>query len=314
MDWRRIMSLLRVLVSLAILTAFASAQPALAGDGGFHEIALRPDGTPAAGPLSAERQGRLAQKQAMSDLFAGLREGSVPQAAYDAALARFEVNFGRSPLRAQAASNDIHRVGSPSVMAYPSQLYLCALNQVPQAEDYYCGPASAYSVLGALGNWTSYNNESLDQYTLANTVYLETDAHGETPWSTCPGCRPMPESINFWRGGSYSGYYEAVGLPDSVDATTYMNNLQYDIYYGYPVVGNAWERVDQAHLAGHPPSLDIKHWVPVYGYSNYGATTAYADPVNGTSFWTWSPNVPRYSYIDSATLANAMLNGRGYVW
>lgn len=321
-------------ITLSLVVAMSlsfSQNAAQAGQGGPVEPGPRdPDGTPKTiSRLSQENLARLAEKRAMSDLFANLRAGRVDQASYDAALARFERRFGVSPLKdapsggpKSAAPESTGRAGLARPLAYPTAKYLSALTQVPQATDFYCGPAAAYEALAAMGYWRSYHGESLSQRELARHhpgtlrgKYLETDFWGGTPWSTCETCRPMPESLNMWREGNYYGYYLAVGLPDpTIDPTKYANDLVFDIYYGYPVLLDAWERSGGAHLVGHPVTVEITHWVAAYGYSNSGWTTHYADSVAGTNFWSWAGNVPRYSLYNSTTLVNGMLNGRGYVW
>ena len=102
----------------------------------------------------------------------------------------------------------------------------------------YCGPATAYSILQEMGFPTSHDGEALSQNKLAANKYLETDANGGTPWTGAGGDHPMPESLNYWRTGSYSGYYEADGLgmpTPAPDTSTFENDVRFDIDYGYPL-------------------------------------------------------------------------------
>jgi hypothetical protein len=75
--------------------------------------------------------------------------------------------------------------------------------------------------------------------------------------------------------------------------------------------------VERARVSpGRPPTnADIGHWVAVHGYKDSGDTSYYADSVHGTTFWSWSDNVPAHSYISNAHLEWLMSNNsKGFVW
>lgn len=196
------------------------------------------------------------------------------------------------------------------------------LVQSSQINYYYCGPATAYEMLRYLGNTTSYYGASLSQSALGATCsvsgcrssdgnYLQTDAHVGTDWSDGGG-HPMPDGLNYWRGGSVSGFYMPVGT--TVNATTFKNNFTSDIDSNYPVAGNADEvqGYPQYHLVGHP-NQNIQHWFAIRGYDNNGDTVQYADSISGASSISYSASVPAYSSMPTSTIA-VILDGRGYVW
>lgn len=60
--------------------------------------------------------------------------------------------------------------------------------------------------------------------------------------------------------------------------------------------------------------MTIYHWIGIYGYTNYGYNTSYADSIHGDSWiWSWAVNVPAYSTISSSDMTT-LLNQRGFVW
>lgn len=125
----------------------------------------------------------------------------------------------------------------------------------------------------------------------------------------------MPAGLNRWRQGTDSGWYVPQGLnAGGVTASQYSNDLKFSIDNNFPLLGNVQQEPNDAHLHGHPVGQRLWHIIPIYGYSSRGANTHYADPVHGTSFWSWSSSVPAYAAYDSNTLASRMLVYRGYVW
>jgi hypothetical protein len=259
----------------------------------------------------------LAQKRELSTLFAKVREGRADRAQAEAGLASFLVSVGEDPARAKAGSASIGGARSASVFGgvsgYPTALYL-NVYQMTQETTTYCGPAAGNSLIAFLGPVTSvYDGLGINQGNLAQNQYFETDYWGNTPWSGGLKAYPVPYAINRWRQGIDAGFYEPVGF-GAVNVTDYENDLQIDVNSGYPLMGDAEERIGASHLVGHPPSLLIYHWFAIYGYSGSGSNTSYADSVSGTTFWSWSGNVPAYSGYDSTTLVQQMLVGRGYIW
>ena len=105
----------------------------------------------------------------------------------------------------------------------------------------------------------------------------------------------MAPALNAW--GHVSWYATWSG------SSSYTTWLTYDIDNGFPLVAGIYERASSStpHLVGHPTNIVISHWIAMNGYSSSGAQTYYADTVHGTSFWSWSPNVPAFSWIASGS-------------
>jgi hypothetical protein len=296
-----------------------------------------------AGPLAASaglNGGRAVSNQTSSamardkanlrDLYIAMLAGKATAAAYQKALTSFNSRYGVSPVRVSIPNCPIMG-GGALAPAMPTCTGNRAQNSLPltQANEQfcsftnpqtycYCGPATAYSILQELHYPTSHDGEALSQNELAITKYLETNYWWNTPWSGLSGDHPMPETLNYWRTGSYSGYYEADGLGMSIpapDTSTFENDVRYDVDNGWPLAPNTTEVYLGYHLAGHPTSQaqnPIGHWLPIYGYSNYGATFYYADPAHAVpANWGWS--APAYA-TDSAANFSGLVQARGLVW
>jgi hypothetical protein len=290
--------------------------------------------------LSASRPSRAAlaalakDKAAIRDLYFALLAGRTTATVYQAALRSFAVRYGEASTPALAtASGRSALCPTMGNVAVPSSPY-CVGNRswntvnLTNAGELkctwtnpvsycYCGPATAYAMLQQLGYPTSHSGEALSQDNLAITKYLETRYWGgQTPWSGIQGDHPMPETLNYWRTGSYSGYYEAdgLGMPTKApDTSTFENDVRYDIDTGWSVAANITEVYNGYHLAGHPNTrTTIGHWLPIYGYSNFGATFNYADPASSIpSSWGW--NV-KPTNTDSAANFSGLVQARGIVW
>ena len=128
----------------------------------------------------------------------------------------------------------------------------------------------------------------------------------------------MPETFNYWISGNYWGSpgYEA-NRPTSVG--DYESKLKADIWAGgpanspgYPLAGAVEEVPGQIHLWGHPTSLDIQHWIVLYGYQSSGYYTSYADPAAGSPLnWPVSAYNPYWLSSDMYTLISDSHNGHG---
>ena len=163
-------------------------------------------------------------KANLRDLYLAMLAGNVTQAAYQKAFTSFSGKYGVSPVRVSTPNCPIIGGGglAPALQSCLGNRPSGSLPLTQANEQYcswtnpvsycYCGPATAYSILQEMGFPTSHDGEALSQNKLAITKYLETNYWGNTPWSGLSSDHPMPESLNYWRTGSYSGYYEADGL------------------------------------------------------------------------------------------------------
>src|SRR5690349_9700415 len=148
-------------------------------------------------------------------------------------------------------------------------------------------------MLLALGWTIGPKGESLSQKTLAGGSYLQTDALGQTPWSTSSNASVMVPTLNAWTRSSFYVAFNGSGVGGGFSTATFTNSLTSDIDLGWPLAGNVVENPGDPHLTGHPSSVQIFHWIAIKGYSNYGGNTIYADSVYGvstTSIW-WAGSV-----------------------
>jgi hypothetical protein len=336
-------SIVRPVLSLGLaLGLLSSLGPVVAnaGQGGAPGVpigpqgARYPDGTAkinaAVSPAAAAQ---AKDKAALRDLYIAQLTGKASSAAYHNGQQRFTSRWGIalqptptlttstvrtrtiSPLCPLAAGGPM----LPNTMDCTGNRAYNSVTLTQVAEQYcsfnhtycYCGPATGVSMLRGLGYNTSHDGETLSQNELAINKYLETNYWGGTPWSGLSGDHPMPETLNYWRTGSYSGYYEADGLGMSIpapDLSTYENDVRYDIDNGWSLAPDIHEKVNQYHLPGHPSGTEIWHWLPVYGYTSYGSYTSYADPA--TSVWS---GVSATNSVSAANM-DGILQDRGLVW
>jgi hypothetical protein len=254
----------------------------------------------APGPLSAHEQALLSAKTNLANEYAEVHAGKLSAARYQADVQAFMSTFQVKPyaLRHSTMSAVVPEcIGQPGGGCAPYSKTL-GLTQQPQENYYYCGPATASEVLRALGLSNS-------QDSVAGS--LETTTNG-TPWYD--GSKyPMASTLNAMQGNLYYA-----PLNGGFSTSTYSNDLVQDMAFGQPIAGNVVENAGGVHLRGHPQGYTIYHWIAIYGYTNYGNDTSYADSVaNAPSIWFYQSVVPYnsgYSNGDMTTL----LSGRGMVW
>lgn len=113
-------------------------------------------------------------------------------------------------------------------------------------------------------------------------------------------------TYNYWRTGSWSGYYLGV-KPASL--SDYEFDLTYDIYGNYPLSANVEEVVNGVHLNGHP-NVEIQHWITLYGYNGSGSGTSYEDPANSSAVY-FGASVPPYNYGFSSSSMYTLVTDAG---
>jgi hypothetical protein len=177
------------------------------------------------------------------------------------------------------------------------------LNQQGQVTSYYCGPATVSEVAR-----TMYTNGRgaipADQYTTGR--YMGTTTDGTTINNFVAG-------LNAYVGRPVAGWnwYAFVWLsysPTASERSNFVSQLEFDVNYGWPVGGDAWEEAYGPHLKGHPYNQRIFHYIELGGYGSSGASVYYAD--SATTVWS---TVPAYSWFDMQTMIT-ILGGRGYAW
>jgi hypothetical protein len=183
------------------------------------------------------------------------------------------------------------------------------LTQQPQQTSYYCGPATVSELLGARG--VSYSQSSsayLLRTTTDGTAWYGVDARVPNPTS-----RPIRDVLNYLLNTSFYIPVDLPYSPSSTDKANYRSRLTYDIDAGWGISANAWEVTGGYHLTGHP-NIQIFHHYAVFGYTNYGAGTTYADSVHGATSISWSGGVPAYTYGYDSDHITVINGGRGYIW
>jgi Peptidase_C39 like family len=302
---RRRMNRLDAVVAMAMAVAMALVGTSAAGaaDPAYVNTGGGADGGPVV--RTAAQQKLYDRKVKLANEYAAVSAGSLDYATFRADFDAFLPKAGvASPLSKAAAT--------ATATASTASTLTLALSQKAQKKTYYCGPAVVAEMLDFMNIATGPNGESMTQANLAGSCkagYLCTDHLGETPWyyaSSYP--HPMRTTLNTWKGVSW---YEVEN-----DMSHWVDDLRADIGWGWPIASNVNEWNGSGyHLVGHPTNATIGHWVAVHGYKDSGDTTYYADSVHGTTFWSWSDDVPAHSYISSARFEWLMSNNsKGFVW
>jgi hypothetical protein len=265
----------------------------------------------------------LREKQAMATRYATVRGGQLPLAQFVAEQRTFEAKwYGPSPAAPRVSSATAGKVLAGVAFAC-CQSHDLAVNHAAQQSNTYCGPGATYAVLAYLGYSTSHDGETLTQSCIGGACgsgnpyslkYLETNywdtyggGNGGTPWWVSGSDYPVPGTLNYWRTGTYTGFYAGV-FPSS--ESTYELDLTYDIDNYWPFMIDVHEPASGTHLVGHPPAVEIFHWITGFGYSNYGAGTDYIDPAaNSTLGWS---GVSAYNYNFASSTMYYLMSNNGY--
>jgi hypothetical protein len=148
-----------------------------------------------------------------------------------------------------------------------------------QVTTYYCGPATAESILQFLGpsrsravNPDTQAPDALtgvpadDQRLLASDFWLATEKYNGTQW----GPSYMPFTLNAWRG---TQWYVQSGTP-TVEGTLTKDQalaaIIYDTDRSYPVAENVIYSNLTYYPAGFWPGVTYQHWDTVYGHYKIG--------------------------------------------
>lgn len=243
-------------------------------------------------------------KLALAELHSAYRAGRVPSSTYDKAVATFRTTYGVSALPELRSSK------TGGVLESTATSRTLSVIQHDQALYYYCGPATAESIVEYLtssphSSW--YDGATLSQAHLAGSNYLQTTEAYGTPWD---GHR-MPVALNRWVQGTTSGFYAELGRPT---ISGFKSALTFDIDQLHPFANSTVEQAnDPRHYNHHPVSKLIGHWVPARGYSSSGARAAFADPAHSAHV-SWGDLPAEYFTLDSGAWAAYYLAEHGIVW
>lgn len=261
---------------------------------------------------SAKEKALLDLKARVANDYQGVRLGKVTVSQFDLDLRAYEANLPAS-YASHGARIVVHPycISEPGGGCAPSYAHV-NLTQQPQANWYYCGPAAASEILNALG--ANYSQSFVAGSPNYPGTYLTTAYNGQTPWSPYV----MGPTLN----NLQSKLYYATQPGSGVQLSQWENDLVTDVSgYGQPIAGNTVENYNNGNgpfLTGHQyapgSAFPLGHWIAIYGYTNYGQGSTYADSISGDQWiWSWAANVPPYSTINSSDM-NTLLQTMGFVW
>jgi hypothetical protein len=140
---------------------------------------------------------------------------------------------------------------------------------------WYCGPATAQSILWFLGPrqsqaydevWGGYPSLSgdpfEDQWLLANDFWLATNKYEGTLW----GAGYMPFTLNAWRGTKWYVQSEALGAGGDLTKEQALIVMRYAFDHNYPVAENVLYDNSTYYPFGFWPGITYQHWDTAYGY------------------------------------------------
>lgn len=194
-------------------------------------------------------------------------------------------------------------VGSIAPLTVPSNSI--AQVQRSQANDHYCGPASAQSVVLAWnfmkGNPTisMWDGQALSQGALAGPQYTDAERLNATNWNSGTGSG-MRAALNWWL---WSGHTEQWFYHDYTpsSATSLTSKVTTDIDSGAMLAAATFEPggIAARHYNGHPVAKTISHWATIYGYYNNGTSISFQDPAYHGLNMTWSAASPYFDLSNS---------------
>ncbi len=201
------------------------------------------------------------------------------------------------------------------------------VTQSPQSKSWWCGPASAGSVIHAWHNekyWSTvseYDGHSLSQtwlsgenYTRAGgPVWHDPDQMDWAHWATNWDNKDMTRAINRWLFGTFSYYVQ--WSPDTV--ANLESNVTLDIDIDWMIASDMYEKLNGSHY-NHHPNQAIAHWTTIYGYAASGDTFRFQDPAANSPDLdgAWDAVNPTFSMSSTSTFSYMTKQGRtrGIAW
>jgi hypothetical protein len=316
-----------LLLPLVANSAQAQSGEACGVGKGGHPLVQRGNSCVDLTPPSEIEQEIRAAKHAAATAFAENSSSDSSNAALAAAELRLEMLSGESisPRRSVPGTNrQTERLLGSGLDAsfWPfSQIY-----------GYYCGPATAQSMLWFLGGGTTTTsatydtqtgaydqlnaNSSHDQPILGNSFWLATDTYGGTNW----GSLYLPFTLNSWRGTSYYAGEGAANVGGSLTQATAHAYVFYDTVLDYPVAENVLYLSGVTfNPQGFLNGVRYEHWDTLYGFATSGGIEyAKVGQVYGASLF--DGNAPtqgqyqQYQAVPWNTQWGAIAVWNGIVW
>ncbi len=158
--------------------------------------------------------------------------------------------------------------------------YRFGMQWVAQQTNYWCGPATGYSILTALGYKRSASGTQLSQKALASNSYMETDRYGRTAFAY----QKFSVGMNRWMGTSSYSQHKA-------PTTTFLRQKVQASFSagGVPVVVDTQEWASGAHYNNHP-RVTFSHLMPIEGYSPSTDTLTIIDPAAHFYYYNGAKN------------------------
>jgi hypothetical protein len=191
-----------------------------------------------------------------------------------------------------------------------------------QITSWYCGPATAETILWFLGPHRSESfdevwggrpwltgNPAEDQWLLANDFWLATNAYEGTNW----GERYMPFTLNAWRGTFWYVQSESPAIGGDLTKDQALIQLRYDFDHSYPVAENVLYSPATYYPYGFAPGVIYQHWDVLHGYVEDPATGVGYVKV-GQVYYDKRYDYQRFQQVAWDVHWGAIANWHGIVW
>lgn len=197
-----------------------------------------------------------------------------------------------------------------------------AVGYQQQINEDFCGAATTAMITSYLGiGWSG--SASQQQTAAGHLLATDEDGNSGTAWYGTDNVPNYPDSswypvqdalnyLLYTKKGHYWYQPEPLpGSPTSSQASSYEQNLVFDVDSKYPVAAN--QDSVPGYQIGYQPSGYWQHWWVGRGYAGTGATTYFNDPAS----WSQSrmSTAPSWGGDSSHhhTVVEA-LGARGYIW
>lgn len=162
------------------------------------------------------------------------------------------------------------------------QQRVLSVNHYIQQKCYYCAPAAIRIMI------SNQNTNPPSQSELASSQYLNTDNLRNTGFDD-----RLPSTLNTFM--TTSGAYE-LAWGSIFTSTSIKNAIISNIDAGYPILANGISGGSESIITLTWYPEETYHFICVYGYGNYGATTYVCDPVAYANCRGFEKVIPKYGY------------------
>lgn len=225
-----------------------------------------------------------------------------------------EIVWDEEMLAAINAKNELISAMKRSRLTYPSA-HKVNVTWQQQINDYYCGPATASTILSVMNCGTPTQSQ------IASSQYLRTTTDG-TPWYS-GGADPtasatyynMSYALNRWQynqTGNYEWSYNVYPYNTTASNSEYIDNIKFTTYMDHLVAINGLSSKgtnDLSHMPGYPTS-DVGHWLVCNGWTSNDQYWI-VDPAAGILGFE---NVEQKYTVSEDNLLAFINNGNGIVY